>query len=129
MVEIKEAFVPSFTSVMIIERNADLRHILRHVFEDRGYLTWTCPIPEIANSIFDAIQPNFVILDLDYEGTDCMQMLDDWLKHTPMTRVIVDSASPSRLEEAKKRGAKDCLAKPFQLGPLFQILDGVKNVA
>jgi len=52
---------------MIVETNTDLRNTLRHAFEDRGYMTWTCPAPELAISIFTVVQPSIVIVDLDFQ--------------------------------------------------------------
>jgi DNA-binding NtrC family response regulator len=112
-------------SIMIVENNTSLRNILRHAFECRGYITWTCPAPEIAISIFSAIQPSIVILDLDFEGFDSLQLLDAWREMAPETRVIVESAcaDDARMQEAIEHGAHACLAKPFSLPPLFELLE------
>ena len=76
-------------SIMIVENNPHLRSILRHAFEDRGYLTWTCPGPEIATSIFGAIHPNIVLLDLDFEGAELLHLIQSWKELSPETRVIM----------------------------------------
>ncbi len=111
------------TSIMIVENNTDLRNTLRHVFEDRGYLTWTCPLPEIAISIFRAIQPSMIILDLDYEDCSAIQLLDDWLTQAPSTRIIVESVREDRIQEAKDHGAREYLTKPYTLEPLYELID------
>jgi len=76
-------------SIMIVENNPNLRQILRHAFEDRGYLTWTCPAPEIASCIFGAIHPSIVILDLEYEEPAYLHLIEDWKELSPETRVII----------------------------------------
>jgi len=112
-------------SIMIVENNTDLRNTLRHAFEDRGYLTWTCPGPEIALSIFDAVHPNVVLLDLDFEGTDPMALLDIWKDLSPKTLVIVESktADARRMRDAIDHGAQAFLIKPYSLTPLFDMLE------
>jgi len=112
-------------SIMIVENNTELRNTLRHAFEDRGYLTWTCIIPEIAMSIFEAVQPSIVILDLDFEEADVLRILDVWHKLSPHTRVIVEStdADAERMREAMAHGAHAYLTKPFGLTPLFDLLE------
>jgi DNA-binding NtrC family response regulator len=112
-------------SIMIVENNTALRNILRHAFENRGYITWTCPAPEIAISIFSAIQPSIVILDLDFEGFNSLPLIDAWRVLSPETRVIVESTctDDTRMQEAIVHGAHACLAKPFDLLPLFELLE------
>lgn len=112
-------------SIMIVENNTDLRNTLRHAFEDRGYLTWTCPAPEIAVSIFAAIQPSVVILDLDFEGPNPLRLIDAWRELSPNTRVIVESTATDavRMREAMDRGAYAFLVKPYSLEPLFDLLE------
>jgi DNA-binding NtrC family response regulator len=113
------------TSIMIVENNTDLRNTLRHAFEDRGYITWTCPIPEIAVSIFQAVLPSIVILDLDFEETNTLQLIDRWRQLAPQTRVIVESrtADTSRIRDAMAHGAHAFLTKPYALSPLFDLLE------
>jgi two-component system, chemotaxis family, chemotaxis protein CheY len=112
-------------SIMIVENNTDLRNTLRHAFEDRGYLTWTCHAPEIAVSIFAAIHPSVVLLDLDFEGARPMELLDAWKEMSPHTRVIVESttADAHRMREAIDHGARAFLIKPYTLAPLFDLLE------
>ncbi len=112
-------------SIMIVENNTDLRNTLRHAFEDRGYMTWTCPAPEIAVCIFAAVRPNVVLLDLDFAGSSPMDLLDAWKKLSPHTKVFVESAiSDERLmQEAVDHGAQAFLIKPYTLEPLFDMLE------
>jgi DNA-binding NtrC family response regulator len=112
-------------SIMIVEDNSDLRNTLRHAFEDRGYLTWSCPTPEIAVSIFETVQPSIVILDLDFEGSQLFDLLDSWRKLSPTTRVIVESATADaeRIQEAINHGAHAFFSKPYSLVPLLHFLE------
>jgi DNA-binding NtrC family response regulator len=112
-------------SIMIVENNNDLRATLRHAFEDRGYLTWTCPTPEIAISIFAAIRPNVVLLDLDLEWADPIHLIDLWKEMSPHTRIIVESsdAEAQRMRDAVQHGAQAFLVKPYSMPPLFDLLE------
>jgi len=110
---------------MIVETNTDLRNTLRHAFEDRGYMTWTCPAPELAISIFTVVQPSIVIVDLDFQGINVLHLLDIWRDIAPQTRVIVESttADANRMREAMDHGAHAFLTKPYSLPPLFDLLE------
>ncbi len=114
-----------YVSIMIVENNSDLRNTLRHAFEDRGYLTWSCRAPEIAVSLFETVRPTVVILDLDFEDGHSFDLLDIWRERSPKTRVIVESASSDaeRMQEAMKHGAHAYLTKPYSLAPLIRLLE------
>ena len=88
-------------------------------------MTWTCPALEIAVSIFAAIHPNVVILDLDYEGADPLTLIATWKEMSPQTFVIVESqtADAEKMREAIERGAQAFLIKPYSLSPLFEMLE------
>ena len=110
---------------MIVEKNSDLRDTLRHAFEDRGYITWSCPVPELAISIFTAVLPEIVIVDLDFEGINVLRLIDVWREIEPQTRIIVEStnADANRIREAMAHGAQAFLTKPYSLAPLFDLLE------
>jgi DNA-binding NtrC family response regulator len=112
-------------SIIIVENNTDVRDSLRHAFEDHGYRTWTCPGPEMAESIFDAVQPNVVLLDLDLEGAHPYQMMDSWRTQCPHMCVIVESeqADAGRVREAMDHGAQAFLVKTHPLTSLFALLE------
>jgi DNA-binding NtrC family response regulator len=113
------------TSVMIVENNPDLRTTLRHAFEDRGFITWTFPSPEIAISIFSTFQPTVIILDLDVAGSQACEMIDTCREQCPLASLIVESNSEdsARMQEAMEHGAQAFLVKPYALAPLFEIIN------
>jgi DNA-binding NtrC family response regulator len=110
---------------MIVETNREMRNLLRHAFEHRGYLTWTCPSLEIAACVYEAIHPDVVLLDLDFEGLDCVTFLEMWHRESPKTKIIVESASNNkdRIDLAMEHGAHAFLQKPYSLPPLFELLE------
>jgi len=113
------------TSVMIVEYNTDLCDTLRHAFEDRGYITWTFPNPDIAVSVFSTIQPAVIVLDLDVAGSQAFEMMEACKVQCPEASLIVKSgtADSARMQKAKEHGAEAFLVKPYALAPLFEILD------
>jgi DNA-binding NtrC family response regulator len=112
-------------SIMIVENNIEYCNTLRYAFEDRGYITWICPGPEMAETIFSEIHPNFVLLDLDLEDPNPLELIAAWSELAPHTRVIVGITIPDvrRLREAIDHGAYAFLIKSFSLAPLFDLLE------
>jgi DNA-binding NtrC family response regulator len=112
-------------SIMIVETDTDLRNTLRHAFETRGYLTWTCPFPEMAESIFTAILPDVVFLDLDLEGRDLILLIDAWKELAPQTCFVVEglAADTLRMQEAIDHGARTYFVKAGPIGPLVNLLE------
>jgi len=112
-------------SVMIVEHNPDIRNTLRHAFEDRGYLTWTCPGNDMAPSIVSSMHPNFVLLDLDSEDEKTLDLLDTLKEISPSTRIILGGRirDARRIREAMDHGAEAFLIKQCPLQTLFEILE------
>jgi DNA-binding NtrC family response regulator len=112
-------------SVIIVENDSATRNQLMQAFEERGYLTWTCPTAETAISIFSVVQPDIVLLDLDLEGGGAMELLDCWKMVAPDTHIIVESAASDspRMRQAKDCGADAFFVKPLALPPLFEGLE------
>lgn len=112
-------------SILILENNLEMRTILQHTFESRGYMTWTCPMVELAPSIFEAAQPSVVILDLDIESLDCIHLIDEWHARSPQAKIVVESGDGNmdRIKLALDHGAHAFLAKPYSLAPLFELIE------
>ena len=112
-------------SIMIVDSSPDYSNTLRHAFEDRGYLTWTCPGPDIASCILLAIHPTAVVLDLDLEGVNPFDIMDAWRALSPSTRIVVEMRVPDaqRLQTAMDHGADTYFVKTSPMTPLFQFLE------
>ena len=65
-------------SVIIVENNLDIRTQLMYAFEQRGYLTWTCPSTDVAVQLFSTILPDIVVMDLDLNDGEAMAILQTW---------------------------------------------------
>ena len=110
---------------MIVEMDAQMRNYFRHAFIARGYKTWTCPWPEIANSIFTAVHPELILLDWDGRDARALELLDTWKKTDPETRVIIesDTADAPRMEMAMDHGADAFVVKSLSLVTLFHLIE------
>lgn len=116
---------------MIVETDTQTRNHLRHAFVDRGYKTWTCPGPEIANSIFTAVHPQIILLDWDGTDGQVVELLDYWKKTFPETRVIIESrtADAPRMEMAMEHGADAFVVKSSSLVTLFHLIENEMRAA
>lgn len=113
-------------SIIIVEKDREVRDQLRSVFESKGFATWTCPSSDLAVSIFSSILPDVVVLDLDLEGDEAMDLLHTWKQTAPETRVYAGSLAedPYRIQLAKACGADDVFRKPFPIEYLISVIEG-----
>lgn len=112
-------------SVIIVEQDGDLRKRLMDAFESRGYVTWTCPAPEVATCIAAAVRADIVLLDLDIAGPKALDFLKLWKEMAPDTRVVVESSEidPETMRRMMEQGADAFVLKPLALSPLFNLLE------
>ncbi len=87
-------------SIMIVETNPEMRNVLRHAFETRGYLTWTCPAVGLAECIFEAVQPSLVVLDVEMSPS-IDRLIRQWHEQAPLSRIVVLEKSRSLAPLAK----------------------------
>jgi DNA-binding NtrC family response regulator len=112
-------------SVIIVETDLDIRTALMSAFEERGYLTWTCPATDLAVQLFSTVLPDIVVLDLDLADGDAMDLLHTWKRVSPETRVVVESGAEDidRKRLAEHCGAEAYFVKPYLFEPLFSLLE------
>ena len=102
-------------SVLIIDDDIKLCHVLSIVINKAGYTTYTANDGRAGIEMFHKESPAVVVLDLRMSGMDGIEVLKQIKKISSETPVIIITAY-SRVQsavEAIKLGAYDYLSKPF----------------
>jgi CheY-like chemotaxis protein len=91
------------------------------VLEEEGYDVLTSQKGEFLEQLHNGGLPQLILVDVLLSGRDGREIVkhlksQDETKHIP---VIMFSAHPSAEETAKKAGAEDFLAKPFDIDVLL----------
>jgi len=111
--------VPAKTyDLLIVDDQAGVRRFLAEAFSEEGYRV------EVASSGVEAIRkavvrpPSLVLLDIKMPGMSGLETLEELRKIAPEIPVVMMTAYGELdiVAEAKKRGVKHYIIKPFDLG-------------
>ncbi|HBC91704.1 MAG TPA: two-component system response regulator [Pelotomaculum sp.] len=113
--------------LLIVDDQAGVRRLLYEAFSDEGYLV------ETASSGLEAIMkvsdksPLLVLLDIKMPGMSGLETLDELLKIIPQTPVVMMTAYGELdiVAEAKRRGVKHYINKPFDLDEIRYLIKGL----
>ena len=104
--------------VLIVERMETMRTALQRRLAERGYRVAGAGDGEQALALVERAVPDIVLLDHELSESGGMAMLDrlradDELAAVPVI-MLTESSDPRVLVEALRRGAHDCMRKPFE---------------
>ena len=101
--------------ILIVDDEENIRNVLKHLFQDAGYVVLTADDGLKAQQIVNKFQPDIVLLDKNMPKLDGMQVLKTLKEKHPHIIVIMITAfgEVSSAVEAIKIGAYDYLEKPF----------------
>ena len=110
--------------ILIVDDEADIRHLIAGILEDEGY---ECREAGTSSEAFDAIrqrQPNLIVLDVWLQGSehDGLKMLSDSEKPEQQVIMISGHATFDMAVSATKIGAYDFLTKPFKTDVLLHTI-------
>lgn len=105
-------------ALLIVDDQAGVRRFLAEAFSEEGYRV------EVACSGEDAVRkasvwrPSLVLLDIKMPGMNGLETLEELRKIAPGVPVVMMTAYGELdiVTEAKKRGVKHYINKPFDLG-------------
>jgi two-component system, NtrC family, nitrogen regulation response regulator NtrX len=114
--------------ILIVDDEPEIRHSLRGVLEDEGYLAESVESGEACLEILRSSSFELVLLDIWMPGMDGMEVLDRiqemaW-PDRPVVVVISGHGSVEAAVKATKLGAFDFLEKPLSIG---KVAVSVKN--
>lgn len=106
------------TKILIVEDNADLRFMLRRVFETAGFAVEEAANGRFALTLALKSEPAVVVTDIfmpDFEG---IETIVAFRNKVPEARIVAMSGRPAMegydpLDTARKLGAHATIRKPF----------------
>ena len=118
-------------TIVIVEDDAQLRHVLELVMLEEGFNVKLCPDGQAAIDLLGAAKaagdklPSMIILDLNMPQVDGWAVAK-WLDEDPVLGaipVIVTSATREQGEKAKALHADAFLVKPFTTDEILGVVD------
>lgn len=107
--------------ILVVDDDPDILEFLQVLLEEEGYAVLTSPKGEFLEHLHDGGLPDLILVDVLLSGKDGREIVRH-LKRQEETKqilVIMFSAHTSAEETARKAGAEDFLAKPFDLNALL----------
>jgi len=112
-------------SVLIVDDDAEMRHLLRDALERHGYRVREHGAGDGLVPVLEEAVPDAVVLDKEMTGANGLDILTD-LRHrhpdTPVVLVTAFGGSEVRAE-ALRRGAAHYIDKPFRIAQLLEVLE------
>ena len=113
--------------LLIVDDQAGVRRLLYEAFSDEGFRV------ETASSGMEALLkvsdkfPLLILLDIKMPGMNGLETLDELLKIIPQTPVVMMTAYGELdiVAEAKRRGVKHYINKPFDLDEIRYLIKGL----
>jgi DNA-binding response OmpR family regulator len=107
--------------ILVVDDEPDILEFLQIILEEEGYTVVTSDKGEYLEQLHNGGLPHLILLDMLLSGKDGRDIVKYLKSHqeTKHIPVIMFSAHPSAEETARRAGADDFLAKPFNIDVLL----------
>ena len=112
----------SSRSVLVVDDEPDIRHLLQEILEDEGYAVAVAESAAAAQSFIDEQTPDLVLLDIWMPDTDGISLLKAWRQSGDLQFPVIMISGHGTVEtavEATRHGAVDFIEKPVSLAKLL----------
>lgn len=111
----------STRKILVVDDEPDIALTIVSILEDAGYTVLSTGNGNRAEQLIETEQPDMIVLDMLLSGRDGREIARG-LKARQATQhipILMLSAHPVAMQEARAAGADDFLAKPFDLDELL----------
>jgi len=106
--------------ILVVDDEAQILRVLRHVFSGPDYGIKTAPDGEAALAVFNEWQPNVVITDLQMPGMNGLTLCRRLREISDVPIIVLSVRNEEKvIIEALDAGADDYVTKPFGSGELL----------
>ncbi|MGI6658760.1 MAG: response regulator [Dethiobacteraceae bacterium] len=113
-------------TIMVVDDRAGIRKLLQEVLQSAGYDVLTAASGDEAVALVQQNSIDLVLLDMKMSGMDGLDTLTLIKEVAPQVIVLIMTAYEELevLKEARRRGAADCISKPFDIEELKATVAG-----
>ena len=112
--------------ILVVDDNAQMRSMLQQVLESEAYIVDTASDGRIAldKILHQPEMPDVILLDMFMPSMNGLQLIEALRqrKEACVETIIAFSGSRDALEQARGLGIGRCLAKPFDLEMLLELV-------
>jgi len=109
-------------SVLVVDDEPDIRHLLQEILEDEGYAVSVADSAQAAQTCIEEQTPDLVLLDIWMPDTDGITLLKSWKQSGELRFPVIMISGHGTVEtavEATRHGAVDFIEKPVSLAKLL----------
>jgi len=118
--------------ILIVDDDGDIRRVLQRFFTDAGHEVRVAPDGKAGLDEVRDWQPHVVLLDLEMpnlNGLDTLRYINAEHSNVSVVAFSGHAAADHLGADARRLGAKDFLAKPFDLDNLGAIVDNLVKMS
>jgi len=104
--------------ILVVDDEESIHLLYKEEFEEEGYEVTSAINGEEALELFDKIEPDLVILDINMPGMDGIEVLRKMKEKRPDIPVILSSAYPEYKQDLASWASDDYIVKSFDLEEL-----------
>jgi len=104
--------------ILVVDDEESIHLLYKEEFEEEGYEVTSAINGEEALELFDKIEPDLVILDINMPGMDGIEVLRKMKEKRPDIPVIISSAYPEYKQDLASWASDDYIVKSFNLDEL-----------
>ena len=112
--------------ILVVDDNAQMRSLLQVVLEGEAYVVDTASngLIVLDKIVHQQAMPDVILLDLHMPGMNGLQLIEALrqLEEAWLDAIIALSADMNALQQASGLGVRRCLAKPFDLERLLELV-------
>ncbi|MBN2484088.1 MAG: response regulator [Candidatus Omnitrophica bacterium] len=117
------------SKILIVDDEVEVVEFFKNFLKRKGFKAFTATEAQSALEIFDAENPQLVLLDVKMPGEDGFYILEHIRNSSHDTKVIMITAKDDKesIVRAKKFGVIDYLVKPIELESLDTLIGKYMN--
>jgi CheY-like chemotaxis protein len=120
--------VPTLPRVLIVDRSAESREVLRTILELRGTTTIEADRPDEACRLAEEFRPDVIVLDADSDASASLEATNDLRETADRTDTPIVILGTLRRQNGELPVGQ-ILAKPYQYSALIRRIDDLLAAA
>lgn len=110
--------------ILVVDDEAEIRHLLRDILSDEGYAVELADNAERARQVHAVTEHDLILLDIWMPDADGISLLREWADNGLNCPVVMMSGHGTieAAVEATRLGAFDFIEKPLSLSKLLQVV-------